>query len=399
MGETSGGESQGGESQGGESQGSESQGSESRASDDHELHPVEHGDASVSPPVDGAEPVAAASSPRPAKSLRAGLMGAAGGMLLGLAAGVWIGMRFAKQGAKPAAIATVDAAKPAARDIGERAAALPGGVDFDLGAMPKNLKLQGKWKTRVQIDGRNVAVMSGSAARVIVTAPLLGQDQMLSIVAKTVGTKFMDAVDVTVSAGDLELGTLALEPRWKLYALALPATAIGEQPLALSLTLSGDSAEAAVAVDQLRIGPMSKRADVILRTADGRARLLNGFHPVEGPGCDEPWAWSQGLASTVAVLLAPAAGPYQLRVHASAYGKLSPLELEVRLNGKPAGNVVLSKLGEEVLEVPEGLLTAGVNTIEFVYPRSAKPVDVEDGATDTRDLAMRLFAVAIAPRR
>jgi hypothetical protein len=103
------------------------------------------------------------------------------------------------------------------------------------------------------------------------------------------------------------------------------------------------------------------------------------------------------LRSTVGLLLAPISGGYKLRIHAAAFDQLAPLTVQAVVNGKEVGSFEAGELQEYVLDVADDVLTNGANLVEFRYPRAARPTEVVKGSTDDRQLAMRLYAIALTP--
>jgi hypothetical protein len=254
------------------------------------------------------------------------------------------------------------------------------------------------------MDARDVAVTTGKTARLVVASPPKGKGQVVGFVAKAAGIKLTETLDVTVAIADEQLAQWTVRPAWSLLALPLPEKATGTGPLAIDFTIPRWAAEAdpettgpALAIDEMHLGTLTGTARVDLREPAGRAALLEGFYGVEGPGCEEPWAWSEGLRSTVGVLLDPLSGGYELKVHGAALDQLAPLAVDVRINDKKVGKLDLGGLGEHTLDVPDGSLVTGANIVELRYPRTARPSEVAPGAKDDRDLAIRLYALALLP--
>jgi hypothetical protein len=330
------------------------------------------------------------------------LMGGVIGLALGVGAGLLVGQKLWRGKANP----TADC--PTASTSSNVAPLLAGpaqsALAISLGTLPTKASLEGTWNPRVHMDARDVALTTGKTARLVVSTPPSGNNQVLAVVAKAAGIKLTETLDVEIAAQEKPLTKWTLRPEWSLLAVPLPAEATSGGPLTLDITLPTWAAQAdkeaagpAIALDEMHVGEPTESARVDLRTSEGRAALLEGFYGVEGPGCDEPWAWSEGLRSTVGVLLDPLSGGYKLKLHAAALDSLAPLEIDVRINDKQVGPIEIGGLGEHTLDVPDGILATGANIMELRYPRSARPSEVAPGSKDDRDLAIRLYALGLVP--
>ncbi len=323
-------------------------------------------------------------------------MAVAGGV--GLLIGVLIGMNV--QGdpppspAMPAASAPPRSPATAAPAATTRAVSSPAAVHFDLGPASTAAALGDGWKGKVRLQGRMVAVTTAPTATLNISKPLPTGDRWLAVVAKAVRPGADKPVAVTVTAAGKTIASWSLTSRWQLFASKLPT---GLQIPRLQFAVSGASTDdengPAMAVDHLQVATLTRVGSADLSTADGRSRLLEGFHNVE----KNTLVWSDGLESTVAVMLDAVPGPYELSMRAYAYGALAPLDVSLTVNGKAIGGVSVGKKWmDHKVTVPAGVLTAGANRVGLTYPKTARPSD--HGATrDSRELAVRMTTLALAP--
>jgi len=278
-------------------------------------------------------------------------------------------------------------------------------VALDLGAPGTRIELTGPWKPQHRLDGRRVALMTGRAGGMVVDFAPPDSGYVAAAVAKAVGVEAPQRLDVTVSLGGRRVAHWSLCSAWTLQVASLGDGPFRDGKLAFELATSesdrsveGRAEARAVALDSLQVLRPQQAAHLDLGTAEGRSRLLSGFYQVEGVDSDQPTVWSEGLRSTLGMLLDPTPQDYRLGINAHAFHPVVPLRTEVLVNGRPAGEVVFGKERKEyTMRVPRSLLAVGANKIELGYARNSSPAKAMPGSRDARHLALRLAAVTLEP--
>ncbi len=343
-----------------------------------------------------------------------------GGLVVGLLAGIFIGKNLRADGdglpGQPASSPPAQASAVASSVTSTATvAAAPGGAGshLDLGTLPVRSALERGWNALTRLDGRTVALTTAATAALSAQAAAGERPSALAAVARSHHLEKGQTLKAVVSVGDQDIASWSVGADWALFSAVVPdealsadATAIAfkltvegpdGQPVADSWSAVSSGLAPAMAVDYLRLGPLPDAAGVDLNTPWGRAQLLTGFWPVERAGGDQMAAWSRGLRSSLGVVLDPGSAGYVLKLYGYAFEPLAPLGVELRINGKSTGTVEIGELNEYLYDIPADALVTGANTIELIYPRSARPADELPGASDARDLALRLYAVALVP--
>jgi len=275
------------------------------------------------------------------------------------------------------------------------------GLHLDLGDSRAQGLLEGAWSRQAEVDGRAVAIATGASAQVVIPVAAEHKPRTLAVVARATGID-TGKLHVNVTVGREGIASWALGSTWAVYTAPMPAPWPGEKRAIVSFAVDtpargNDEGAAGMAVDHLQVVELSETAGVDLDTPDGRSRLLAGFYGVEGVGQGRPWVWSRGRRSRIALLLKPTADDYVLEISAYWFPPISPVALDVRVNGAPVGQVELGEEREYVLQVPSGILVRGANTIELAYSKTGRPIDHQQGTTDTRELAMQVFELKLMP--
>lgn len=134
-----------------------------------------------------------------------------------------------------------------------------------------------------------------------------------------------------------------------------------------------------------------------LAAEDADSHLLRGFSWARS---DRGFRWSEGPESEVSFFL-DRPRPASLRFAASPYRHPGALrqEIEVAVNGRPAGTVALTRgRGPYELALPGDALVAGENRLLFRYAHTAVPSEVTAGASrDDRELAVSWRWIEIVP--
>jgi hypothetical protein len=190
------------------------------------------------------------------------------------------------------------------------------------------------------------------------------------------------------------LATWTLSGDWALYSAPVSKELLAMNAHDLTLLASELPAGAAVNVDSVALLPVADQIEIGISKAAGH--LVDGFSKLEGRT-----VWSLGPRSRVGVVLAPqAATVYQLRVRGYALPVLAPLDVTASVNGTALGAAAFTpKMGETTWEVPAQALRAGVNEIEFSYPKTAQPAGYNPKSKDTRELAVRYSKIALTPAK
>jgi hypothetical protein len=149
-----------------------------------------------------------------------------------------------------------------------------------------------------------------------------------------------------------------------------------------------------VNVDSVALLPVADRIEVPIGPK-AAGHLIDGFSKLEGRT-----VWSLGPRSKVGAVLAPKAVGYQLRVRGHALPAIAPLGVTAKVNGTALGAAAYTpKVGETTWDVPAQVLRAGVNEVEFSYPKTEQPAAYNPKSTDTRELAIRFYEIALTPVR
>ncbi len=147
------------------------------------------------------------------------------------------------------------------------------------------------------------------------------------------------------------------------------------------------------------------RAAEVLRQAPSvdpgsPAALVAGWGaPEVDPSTGEPFVWAiAGTATAELVLLGTDPTSLELRCHPFAWDGAPEQTVEITLNGRELGRVVLSNgVADYSLPVPGDALLAGRNRVELRFGRTGRPADHLPGSLDTRTLAAAVFRLALGP--
>ncbi len=324
--------------------------------------------------------------------------------LIGLVVGIFIGTRIGS-GTEEATKRPAPSALSLSTESASAAAApptLPERVDLDPGSRSAKGALGPGWR-QARVDRRTVAVAEGKSAEVTAALQGKGKDLVMTAVARAVDVADGTTVGLTVAINGRRAASWSVGSEWGLYWTQVPKGAVDDGLVTVAFepdVSSGGETTAdalAFALDHLFVGETADTAAVDLTTEYGRATLLSGFYGVEGMDKKQPAVWSKGKRSKMGLVLHPATGPYAMRVLAYGLTAIVPIEVDVSINGKPAGSFELSGRETYVVSLPAGLLQNGVNNIEFAYAKSGRPADLGVKSRDERDLAMRLFRLDVHP--
>jgi hypothetical protein len=275
----------------------------------------------------------------------------------------------------------------------------PPEVALDFGTDDADRALRGSW-TRTQLRQHSVAQTAGPEARVeIRLTPQVAQGYALGVLAEAVGIDPEEALEVGVRLNQRPMARWRIGPDWDMQAIVLPPGSVvaGVNVVEFAMPPATGDRRPVLALDSLHLGPLLPRAEASVGVVGVRGSLIRGYHGKEGDG-PQAGTWSAGLRTRVGLLLSPASTKYELALDGHAFGPLQPMDVEAVINSKSIGTATLDKGPRSVFPIPPGLLTPGLNIVEFVYPKSVKPADTLKGSQDGRDLAIRISAVSVAPQ-
>lgn len=244
--------------------------------------------------------------------------------------------------------------------------------------------------TRGRIAKRPVAVLRGERATLRFDIAPSGSSYALTSIAVLDGAK---AGKLEVELDGKPLGTSSLNEGWGIYANSLPAGSLsaGTHELTFRHESPGGGS---VGVESIAIAPVAEEVELDMGVGASGA-MIEGF---SGPSRDA--VWSNGLRSSLGILLSRAEGNYRLKVRGSAISKLAPLTVSARVNGRDLGTGLFQKkLSTAEWAIPANSLQAGVNRIEFSYPQTATPSEYNPNSRDNRPLALRFQQVTVQPNQ
>lgn len=187
------------------------------------------------------------------------------------------------------------------------------------------------------------------------------------------------------------LAQWSLDSVWSVYSAVVPRDALSarEHELSFQQRVTGGTV---IGVDSIALVPIGTQAAFGMGV-EAIGRLIDGFSNREGKT-----VWSNGSKSSLGIALEPAAGPYRLSVRAAAMPAIAPLSVRCKVNGVDVGTAEFTaKQAESRWSLPASLLRAGVNHIDFTYPKTAKPADFNPKSGDKRPLALRFARVELSP--
>lgn len=149
----------------------------------------------------------------------------------------------------------------------------------------------------------------------------------------------------------------------------------------------------------LPIGDGLDRALVDIGGKRTRELILEGVSVDEVDGFTT-FAWSDQVESSIRIPLRRALPkPYVLGIRARALPELAPVKVRVMLNGADLGDLeVPADWSGAELEVPEGLLQEGYNTLLLRYGVVGRPRALSNDTQDDRPMAIALDKVWLCPQ-
>jgi hypothetical protein len=188
------------------------------------------------------------------------------------------------------------------------------------------------------------------------------------------------------------LTPIALGKGWQIYSSPIPAELVTKETHTLALRVEGAGENPLISIDSLAVAPVGSEVNLEMG-APAVGTLIEGFGKPAAT-----YVWNQGERSTLGVVLAPVAADYRLTVKASTLPQLDPLTVTGKINGTSVGTAVFEKQATEAnWSVPASALRAGLNRIEFTYPKTIKPSDLKPNSKDDRPLAVRFKTIELKP--
>jgi precorrin-6B methylase 2 len=132
-----------------------------------------------------------------------------------------------------------------------------------------------------------------------------------------------------------------------------------------------------------------------------RDAMEEGFSADESDRSGLTYVWSDDVESLLYLSLPQVpTGDYLLGIRAQAFGPLAPVDVAVLVNGALVGRVEVGAawMGAE-LQIPEGLLVPGRNSVLFQYGVVGRPSGLLPGQLDTRALSVAFDLVWLCPVR
>ena len=320
-----------------------------------------------------------------------GAAAAVGGLLVGIAIGR---ASVDRQASQPPAVATVDGRLTVNRSPdGEEAVQPEGPKPWYSLYFGRALPPSARGFERVRGAARPVSRLLGKEASVELELDPKPGAYVVTIVASLESAK---AGTLTMDFDGHALSTIELGKDWQMYSAPLPAESIGPgKTHTLALRVEGAGENPTLRVDSLAVAPVGSEASLEMGTASAVGALVDGFGT---PSASH--VWNHGERSLLGVVLQPVAGDYRLTVKASTLPQLDPLTVTGKVNGTSVGTVVVERYAAEVSwPVPASVLRAGINRIEFSYPKTLKPSDLKPNSKDDRPLAVRFKQIALKPAR
>jgi hypothetical protein len=206
------------------------------------------------------------------------------------------------------------------------------------------------------------------------------------------------SLDVGVRLNKKDVGHWLVEGGFQMRAFVLEAGALkaGENLIEFTTPPAVGDKKPLLQVESLFVTPLVSRGEVSLAELGAQGNLISGIYGKEGEGKNAS-TWSAGLRTKLGLLLGPLNTDYDLELEGYAFGPLQPLDVEAMVNGKAVGRARVDKGPRYVFHAPPGAFRAGLNVVEFVYAKVAKPSDSIKGSSDKRELAIRIVRVSATP--
>jgi len=258
------------------------------------------------------------------------------------------------------------------------------------------------WANGERLECRRVRWATGRSSEIVFDLEPWRGAYSLSFTAQPYWRALPQSTHVTLNGhgiGDFQLGE-----GWNGYqALVSPKFVNrGRNVLAFAFRnaargTGGDPRELAALFDQVVLSPLVTSVRIDVGTNEGRNFLASGFSGDERSG-DRTVAWNLGPRSRIDFTLGGEPAAHVLSVHALGYAPISPVKVNVSINGRPTGALVFPNTwSRQALALPTSYVQPGKNSIELEYEKTAKPRDVEHGSTDDRQLAVMFDTIELSP--
>jgi hypothetical protein len=208
---------------------------------------------------------------------------------------------------------------------------------------------------------------------------------------------------VQIALNGKRLEDFELEEGWESYQVPVPPSVLqrGRNVMEFRFARTAkpgteDQRDLAVLFDQVVLTPVATEVSIDAGSPAARVNLGSGFSGDESDGA-RSYVWSNAERSELRFTLGGPSVPHVLQFEGAAYRPIAPLNVSVAVNGKPAGDVLVpARWTQSTLLLGAGLIQPGVNEISLAYQSTARPVDREPPAGDSRQLAVMYDRVKIA---
>ncbi|MEO6223279.1 MAG: hypothetical protein ABIP90_08505 [Vicinamibacterales bacterium] len=159
-----------------------------------------------------------------------------------------------------------------------------------------------------------------------------------------------------------------------------------------------DNGLSPIPAEPLSVAPGPIRVQI--GDASARRFLRRGWQQ-DDPGANPPYVWSEGLQSVLDIPL-PKGSDVRMDFECRplSYPRSPPQTLSVALNGKMIQQLTLSPSRTKYSVIlPMAAFRDWPDRIEMTYAYSQRPMDVIDGSTDSRALAVVWYSIEFTPVR
>ena len=257
------------------------------------------------------------------------------------------------------------------------------------------------WSNGEHLECRSARWAADTSARMVFPLQPTGANYTLSFTAQPYAPALPQAARLTLNGK--HLGDFALPEGLFGYQVLVPANylRLGQNILdfgfAHAVRAQGnDTRRLAALFEQITLAPAETSVNVDVGAAEGRRYLASGFSGDETDGA-RTFAWSEGPRSSLSFTLNDASAPTVLQVLALAYHAVAPVDVNIEVNGRPAGTINVPRdWARRSVLVPPGALEVGANRIDLSPVTTAKPSEQEPGSKDDRQLAVAYDRVLVA---
>jgi hypothetical protein len=272
---------------------------------------------------------------------------------------------------------------------------------IDLGTPEGRSVLRSGFSHNERIDRRTAVWSDGGSSEMVLVLRGDRVAHTLTIQAKGHGSQ-----QVTLVWNDSYESQLTIPPSWSDLSVVVPAGVVRrgrnllhfvyDSPSRPRDAEGSDTRLLAVAYDNIAVEPVGANLRIDIGTPAGR-RYLRGVWSADETMDDHTAAWSLGPSADLEVPFEPAlaaaavggASTVELGFTARAFESVVPQRVEVRVNERVVGDVVLTTSWQShTLGIPLDALRSGTNSIRWTDARVARPSDFGSGGTEPRPLSV-----------